>query len=112
MLFDFDQSAFGFQLIGGDGGSGTVDFYRRDGSLISSLSLMGLASAYYGFEREGSLQDIAGISIYNLDGGGVAFDNLKFTVQGVSGVPEGGATLALLGLSLAGIAGLRRSLTK
>jgi hypothetical protein len=99
ILFDFDQAAFGFQLLGGDGGTGTIDFYRRDGSLISSVGVSGLANDFYGFAREGDVKDIAGISISNLDPAGIAIDNLKFTVQGVT--PDSGATLALFGLSLA-----------
>jgi hypothetical protein len=31
LLFDFDQSEFGFQLVGGNAGSAFVDFFRRDG---------------------------------------------------------------------------------
>ena len=76
VLFDYDQSEFGFQLVGGDGGSATIDFYTRNGNLIESRVIASLSENYYGFSRDGGLNDIAGISIYNIDGGGIGFDNL------------------------------------
>jgi hypothetical protein len=88
VLFDFNQSEFGFQLVGGDLGSATVDFFRRDGSLISSVEVTGLTNDFYGFQREGGVSDIAGISIYNIDAAGIGFDNLRHSVQGVVGEPE------------------------
>lgn len=106
VLFTTDQSEFGFELVGGNGGSATVGFFKRDGSLISQLSLPGLGSAFYGFSREGGVQDIAGISIFNDDLAGIGFDNLKHDVRS-GNVPEPG-TLALLGLALAFVAGRRR----
>lgn len=111
VLFDFDQSEFGFQLVGGNSGNGFVSFFRRNGSLIDSLTIASLADDFYGFSREGGLKDIAGISIYNDDLAGVGFDNLKFDVAGVIGdpnaVPEP-ASLALVGLSLLGLGLSRR----
>jgi hypothetical protein len=103
VLFDFDQSEFGFQLVGGDGGNAYIGFYRRDGSLIDNVTLSGLGNAYYGFEREGGVNDIAGISIYNDDGAGIGFDELKHDVPGLPHdvVPEP-STLLLSGLGLAG----------
>jgi PEP-CTERM motif/VPDSG-CTERM motif len=110
LLFDFDQSEFGFELVGGDGGSAFVDFFTRDGSLINSITLGGLSSAFYGFSREGGVKDIAGISIYNTDAAGIGFDNLKHDVAGVpdgATVPEP-STFALLGLGLGALVFWRR----
>jgi PEP-CTERM motif len=104
-LFSTDQSQFGFQLVGGDGGSATIDFFARNGSLIDEIVVSGLADAYYGFSRDGGVQDIAGISIFNTDPGGIGFDNLKHDVA--STVPEPG-TLALAGLALIFVSGSRR----
>lgn len=111
VLFDFDQSEFGFQLVGGNGGNGFVSFFRRNGTLIDSLTIASLADDFYGFTRDGGLKDIAGVSIYNDDGGGVGFDNLKFDVAGVIGdpnaVPEP-TSLAVAGLGLLGLSLSRR----
>jgi len=96
-LFTNDQSQFGFQLVGGDGGSATINFYRRDSSLIQSIVVSGLANAFYGFSRDLGVQDIAGISIFNNDPGGIGFDNLKFDVPSTATVPEP-STLTLMGL--------------
>jgi hypothetical protein len=83
VLFDFDQSEFGFVLCGGDGGTATVDFFRRDGSLIDRIVLGGLASQTYAFSRAGGIHDIAGISVYNDDPAGVGFDDLCHDVPAV-----------------------------
>ncbi len=98
-VFKDDQAEFGFQLLGGDGGSATVSFFQRDGSLLQTIVLSGLSSALYGFSRDGGLQDIAGVSIYNDDGAGIGLDNLKFTVPAPS---------AAMVLGLGALAGLRR----
>jgi hypothetical protein len=97
VLFTNDQSQFGFQLVGGNGGSATINFYRRDSSLIQSIVVGGLADAFYGFSRDLGVQDIAGISIFNDDAGGIGFDNLKFDVPSTATVPEP-STLTLMGL--------------
>lgn len=115
VLFDFDQSEFGFQLVGGNAGNGFVSFFRRNGTLIDSLTIAGLADNFYGFSRDGGLKDIAGVSIFNDDLAGVGFDNLKFDVAGVIGDPDPDpvpepATLALTGLGLLGLALSRRRL--
>lgn len=87
VLFDFDQSEFGFDLLGGNGGSATVNFFRRNGSLADTIVIDGLASTSYGFRRDGGIKDIAGISIDNNDPGGIPVDNLRSDVPGVPGVP-------------------------
>ena len=87
VLFDFDQSEFGFDLVGGNAGTATVDFFARDGTLIASLVIPNLGDQSYGFQRLGGLNDIAGISIQNDDGAGIGFDNLCHDVAGVAGQP-------------------------
>lgn len=116
VLFDFDQSEFGFQLVGGDGGSATVDFYTRTGTLIESKTVSGLADSFYGFSRDGGLTDIAGLVIYNLDGGGIGFDNLRHDVANVPGDPNAAVpeptTLALFGAGLLGLFASRKKFRK
>ncbi|MBI2926743.1 MAG: HYR domain-containing protein [Verrucomicrobia bacterium] len=79
-LFDFDQSEFGIQMLGANGGTLNLDFFARNGSLIQSFALTSISSSYLGFTRDAGIKDIAGVSIYNGDNGGVIFDNLKFDV--------------------------------
>lgn len=88
ILFDNDQSQFGFQSVGGNLGTANFDFFARDGSLIQTLTPTNLTSNSFGFEREGGLNDIAGISIWNTDFGGIGFDNIIFDIPG-NDVPGG-----------------------
>jgi hypothetical protein len=111
VLFDKDQSQFGFQLVGGDSGTAWIDFFKRDGSLISEITVSSLSEAYYGFSRDGDIKDIAGISIYNTDPAGIGFDNLKHDVAGVPTVPIP-ATLMLFGSGLLGLAGFKKKIKK
>jgi hypothetical protein len=97
VLFVFDQSQFGFQLVGGNGGSATLNFFRRDGSVIQSIVVNNLADAFYGFQRDGNVKDIAGVSIHNNDVGGIGLDNLKHDVPAPVSEPS---TLVLLSVGV------------
>lgn len=82
ILFDFDQSEFGFDVVGGDGGSATAQFWARDGSLIDEI-VFNLSSATFqsfGFVTDDELKSVAGVSIFNTDPGGLGFDNFIFDV--------------------------------
>jgi PEP-CTERM motif len=111
-LFSTDQSQFGFQLVGGDGGSAHISFFRRDGTLIDTVIVGSLANAFYGFSRDGGVKDIAGISIWNDDAAGIGFDNLKHDVVSdvpMPGVPEPETyALMLAGLGVVGYMARRR----
>ena len=76
--FDNDQAALAFDLRGGEDGTLTVLFLRRDGSEITRLAISPLAEESYGFARAGNIADIAGILILNTDPEGIAIDNLAF----------------------------------
>jgi hypothetical protein len=78
-LFGTDQSEIGFDVVGGDGGSATIIFFRRDATVIDTLVLGGLGQASYGFRRAAGASDIAGCSVHNDDPAGIGVDNLRFT---------------------------------
>lgn len=78
VLFDHDQPALSFDIRGGEQGFATVQFLRRDGSVIDTISLGPLAEDSFGFLRQGTLSDIAGFVLLNTDPQGVALDNLRF----------------------------------
>ena len=90
--------------MGGNGGSAFLSFFRADGSLISDITLSGLANGFYGFSREGGVNDIFGVSIWNADDGGIGFDNLKHDVASTinPAVPEP-STWAMMILGFAGV---------
>ena len=110
-LFSTGQSQFGFQLVGGNNGNASVSFFAQDGSLIDMITLSNLADAFYGFSRDGGLNDIYGISIYNDDAAGIGFDNLKFDVRSVGGMVPEPATWALLILGFGAVGGAMRRRT-
>jgi hypothetical protein len=110
-LFSSGQSQFGFQLVGGNAGTANLSFFRADGSLIQNIALGSLADAFYGFSRDGGVQDIFGISIWNNDAAGIGFDNLKFDVRSTGGtvVPEPTSlAMFMAGLGIIGVVMRRR----
>lgn len=101
VLFDQDQSQFGFDLTGGDGGDLTIQFFRRDGSLINTLTVLATPTTTYAFKNDDGIADIAGISITNNDTGGVAFSNFQITI---TSAPEPATFVSgLVGVLIIGI---------
>ncbi len=80
LLFGTEQSAVGFDWFSGStNGAAELNFFRADGSLISTVLLDDLeTTASVGFARAGGVADIAGFSIHNTDPSGVGIDNLCF----------------------------------
>jgi len=87
ILFDYDQSEFGFELNGCNDGRATVEFFRRDGTLIDRIVLASLSNGSFGFQRVDGVFDIAGVSIQNTDYSGLAFDNFCHDVEAAGDLP-------------------------
>ncbi|MEM9838853.1 MAG: hypothetical protein AAF830_06810 [Pseudomonadota bacterium] len=106
MLFDFDQSEFGIDIIGGNGGAVSIQFFQRDGSLLDELTVTDLVGATaLAFRTLSGMNLIAGIAITNNDIGGVAFDNIRSDVLGNDDtVPVPPAAILMAG----GLLALRR----
>ncbi|MGH1577477.1 hypothetical protein [Planktotalea sp.] len=78
VLFDRDQPALSFDIRGGEQGYASVQFIRRNGTVIDTLTLGPLAEDSFGFMRQDMEPDIAGFLLLNTDPQGVALDNLRF----------------------------------
>lgn len=78
VLFDADQSAFAFDLRGGEQGAAYINFFRRDGSFISNAAIEPAGEYPVGFLRSTGQADIAGFVLTNTDPQGLAMDTLRF----------------------------------
>ena len=87
LLFDFDQSEVGIRIVGGNSGTATINFFKRDATLIQTIVVNTPGNTLHGFKRAGGTNDIAGFSVHNNDPGGIAYDDLKYDVPGVLGPP-------------------------
>jgi hypothetical protein len=78
ILFPVVQSQVRLTLVGGNGGSATLRFYRRDGSLIDEVVVSALGDLSYGFGTFDNSNIIAGILIQNSDESGIGVDNICY----------------------------------
>lgn len=113
IFFDYDQSHLGFSVIGGTGSYGVIQFWSRDGSLIEELSIHlygdGNFRQFFGFTADDGERQIAGVSIYNIDYGGIALDNFVFDNLGPQDNFEKPASIPspnTIGLLVLGLCGL------
>ena len=112
ILFPVLQSEIGLDIVGGNGGSATLDFFRNDCSFAGSVMVTNLAAAQtpFGFRKADDIADIRGVLIQNTDSGGIGFDNFRYHSQAQLAVPEPlTATLGLMGLGVLGMATRRRA---
>ncbi|MDT7838257.1 PEP-CTERM sorting domain-containing protein [Aquabacterium sp. OR-4] len=95
-LFSSDQSQFGLQVIGMNGGFLNFAFFRQDGSLINSLAIRAADKSYLGFFS--TSREIRGVSLWNSDPNGMSINNLKHDVaSNLAAVPEPGQWALMLG---------------
>ena len=81
VLFDFDQSEVGFTILGAEPtpGAVTINFFKRNpGGFVLETIVVTSGNGPVLFRRVGGARDIAGFSVINIDGGGVAYDDFKF----------------------------------
>lgn len=110
VLFAGGTSYFGFQEFFADSPNAvtTLDFFNATGGLIQRVTVG--TSGTFGFSREGGVADIAGVSVFTGDAGGLGYDNLLYDGQAAGGgVPEPASwAMMILGFGLAGAAVRRR----
>ena len=85
-------------LVGGNGGSATLRFYRRDGSFIDEVVVSDLADHSYAFGTVDGHYIIAGILIQNTDASGIGVDDICYDgsptgARPVTRAPVGGRCL-------------------
>ena len=76
VYFPTAQARIALDLVGGNGGSATLNFYRTDGTLIDIVQVTGLGEFRYGFATGDLSNTIAGILIQTTDPSGVGIDNV------------------------------------
>ena len=111
ILFDNEQAEFGFGYVGGDLGLAVIEFWGSDGSLLGTFDDVSvpleLAIGFQSLDDSGALlNNIAGVSIYNTDKGGIGFDNIIFNIPGNTVSAPG--TILLFGLGLIGLGCAKR----
>ena len=108
ILLLMDSDGFGFDLVGTNGGAFTAQFFARNGSLLGSITQSAIQDGYVGFSSDTC---IAGVSLTNVDVGGIGYDNFQFgsKISRCNSVPEPGSlSLAGLALGVTGAVSLRR----
>lgn len=85
--FPIPQERVSLQIVGGNGGTSTLSFYRTDGSLIDNVVISGLADDSYGFRTADATLSIAGILIQNTDASGIGVTNICHAGNLVSSSP-------------------------
>jgi hypothetical protein len=78
IYFTAAQARVKFSLVGGNGGSATLRFYRRDGSLIDEVVVSDLADLPYAFATLDESYTIAGILIQNTDASGIGIGDICY----------------------------------
>ena len=84
IYFPEAQAKVKLSLVGGNGGSATLGFYRRDGSLIDEVVVSNLGDLSYGFGTLDDSHTIAGILIQNTDASGIGVNDICYEAMPTS----------------------------
>lgn len=103
ILFDVGTDIFGFDVVGSNAGSLTVEVFGEDGSVLGNITQTA-TNSFFGFRS--SEMDIFGVSITNDDSFGLGYDNVIFNTS-VAPIPLP-AALPLLLAGLGSLTLLRR----
>jgi len=90
------QSQIGLFLLGSNFGSATINFFKQNVTLIGTVVVTNLANGSYGVSHAGDMKDIAGISVHNMDPGGIFADNLCYNVTNNPPVANAGSDQILI----------------
>jgi hypothetical protein len=74
------QAKVKLSLVGGNGGSASLAFYRADGSLIDEVEVSNLGDLSYGFGTLDGSNSIAGILIQHTDASGIGLIGVCYDV--------------------------------
>ncbi|WP_417719686.1 hypothetical protein [Salipiger sp.] len=86
VLFDEDQPALALDVRGGEGGTVTFSFYRRDGApILRMVRHVDRDTGTIHVVRQDLVPDIAGFSVENQDPEGLGIDNLQFLFEELMG---------------------------
>lgn len=84
LLFEDDQNEMSLHIVGTEpGGEITFEFFQRDGTRIHTETIASEKGAtVVSFRRVDETVDIAGVSMYNVDPGGVRIDWVRYCEGG------------------------------
>ncbi len=78
IYFPDAQSRVKFSLVGGNGGTATLTFYRGDGSLVDEVVVSNLGDLTYAFGTLDDSHSISGILIQNTDPSGIGVTDICY----------------------------------
>ncbi len=107
VAFNQTETRVGFYVETNDPDNTTLAVYAGSTLLGSLLFDSKITAAFFGAEDLAGFNNIT-ISVQNNLNGFIAIDDLRFENSSVNGVPEGGATLLLMGLTTSGLVAWQR----
>ncbi len=101
VLLGANTDVLGFDIVGTDGGTFTVQFFGVGGTALGSITQTA-TNSFFGFRATGG-DAIRGFSITNTDPAGIGYDNVTFNQLPAGEVPEP-ATMTIWAIGAMGLA--------